>query len=123
MEYERYIKQLDKISAPPDFERSVLERLRKKKRQRLWLLRLEWGVAVTVLVLLIVQLAIQPFFRWNYLMTDMASVGQVGQREIQDSFITEAVDLKREIKTAYEEPQAIFILEQVSDNWVQQIKY
>ncbi len=120
MEYERYISQLDKVSAPPDFERSVLEKLRKKKRQRLWLFRLEWAVAVTVLILIVVQLTIQPFFRWNYRMTGMASVDR---REIQDSFITEAVDLKKEIRTAYEEPQAIFILEQVSDSWVQQIKY
>lgn len=120
MEYEKYLNRLERVSAPPGFEQAVLSRLRLKKRQRLWLRRLEWGLSFAILLLVVVQLAFQPLFKWG---SRPAEVASTGQPKAEDRFIIEPVNLNKEIKTAYEEPQAIFILEQVSDNGVQQIKY
>jgi len=120
MDDERYLSQLDKVSAPPGFEQAVLGRLSKKKKQRSWLKRLEWGLATAVFLLVVMQLAFQPLLRLGSRPAELASTGQP---VVQDRFIIEPVDLKKEMKNAYEEPQAIFLLEQVSDNWVQQIKY
>jgi hypothetical protein len=120
MDEERYLSQLEKVNAPPGFEQAVLDRLRKRKKQRLWLGRLEWSLAAAVVLIVLVQLIFQPLPVWRLKPAELASTAQPA---VKDRFIIEPVDLKKEIKNAYEEPQTIFILEQVSDNWVQQIKY
>ncbi|MBC7363615.1 MAG: hypothetical protein H5U07_03595 [Candidatus Aminicenantes bacterium] len=120
MNEEKYLSYLDKVSAPPGFEQAVLNRLRKERKHRLWLRRLELGLTAAVIVLVVLQLTFQPLSKWGSGPTELASNGHAASEE---RFIIEPVDLKKEIKMAYEEPQTIFILEQVSDNWIQQIKY
>lgn len=120
MSEEKYVSPLPEVSAPPGFEQSVLVRLREEKNRQVRLRRLEWSLAGGVALILIAILV------FNFLIKKPEySVAEMEKSYDQEKIIhvVEPVDLRKEIKNMVDEPQTIFILEQVSDGLIQQVRY
>lgn len=120
MDSEEYLNELDQVTAPPGFEQSVLDRLRIRKARQTRLIRLELSLAGVAGLVLIGLLIFSPVFhKPDY---PVAGTGQELSSE-KVIHLIEPIDLKKEMLRGTDEPQTVFILEQVSDSWIQQVKY
>ncbi|MBC7361026.1 MAG: hypothetical protein H5U06_01885 [Candidatus Aminicenantes bacterium] len=120
MEEQKYVSQLPRVSAPPGFEQMVLARLREEKSRRVRLKRLEWSLAGAVALFLIAILVLT-----SGLKKPEYSVAGIEKNYGQEKVIpvVEPIDLRKEMMKATDEPQTVFILEQVSDGLIQQVRY
>ncbi len=121
MDVERYLQGLDRVSAPPGFEQAVLTGLAERKKARVRWRRLEFSLAGAAALVLATIIIFSPFARKSPV-NSMASLSQ----EVPPGkvvHVVEPLDLRREMRRASDDSQTVFILEQVSDNWIQQISY
>lgn len=121
MDPERYLKNLERIAAPVGFEAAVLARVREKKERRVRLRRLEFSLAGAAALLLIGILIFSPGLRKS----PVSTIAGISPEERQERVIhlVEQLNLRQEMGRAASESQTMFILEQVSDSWIQQISY
>ena len=126
------LKRLERVKAPPDFEQKILAQLslRKRKKLRVKHLRLSLaGAFSAALVLFIVMnffiLPRKSPVEFADLEKGFSSVFQRGEelREREAVPIIEAVDYTGEVQTISQEPQTIYILEQVFEGTNTKIKY
>ncbi|MGQ9801136.1 MAG: hypothetical protein ACUVRL_05685 [Candidatus Saccharicenans sp.] len=121
MDSERYLKNLERVAAPAEFEAVVLSRVRERKAKRVRLRRLEFSLAGAAALLLVGILIFAPGLRKSPVST-MAGINPEGQQG-KVIHVVEPLDLRQEMRRAASESQTMFILEQVSDSWIQQISY
>lgn len=121
MDVEKYLQGLDRVSAPPGFELSVLARLNERKKARARLRRLEFSLAGAAALVLAGIIIFSPAVRKSPV-DSLATLSSEGQ-EGKVVHVMEPLDLRREMRRTSDDSQAVFILEQVSDNWIQQISY
>lgn len=121
MDVERYLQGLDRVSAPPGFEQAVLSRLAERQKARVRWRRLEFSLAGAAALVLAAIIIFSPSARKSPVST-MASANQV-ERPNQVVHVVEPLDLRREMRRVPDDSQTVFILEQVSDNLIQQISY
>ncbi|RFT15344.1 MAG: hypothetical protein OP8BY_0453 [Candidatus Saccharicenans subterraneus] len=121
MDVERYLRGLDRVSAPPGFEQAVLTRLAERRKARVRWRRLEFSLAGAAALVLAAIIIFSPMARKSPVST-MASVNQE-ERPGQVVHVVEPLDLRREMRRTSDDSQTVFILEQVSDNMIQQISY
>ncbi|MCR4396796.1 MAG: hypothetical protein NUW07_08725 [Candidatus Saccharicenans sp.] len=121
MDPERYLKNLERVTAPAGFEAVVLTRVREQKIKRVRLRRLEFSLAGAAALLLTGILVFSPGLRKSPVST-VAGLSPEGEKG-KVVHLVEPLDLRREMRRAASEAQTVFILEQVSDNWIQQISY
>lgn len=121
MDVERYLQGLDRVSAPPGFEQAVLTGLAERKKSRVKWRRLEFSLAGAAALVLAAMIIFSPFTRKS----PVNSMASLGQEEPPGKVVhvVEPLDLRREMRRASDDSQTVFILEQVSDNWIQQISY
>ncbi len=121
MDVERYLQGLERVSAPPGFEQAVLAGLKERQKARVRLRRLEFSLAGAAALILAAVIIFSPSARKSSV-ESMASLGQEEQpgRVVH---VVEPLNLRREMRRTSDDSQTVFILEQVSDNWVQQISY
>jgi hypothetical protein len=124
MDEKKYLNQLNQVAAPPDFEQSVLIRLKKKKDKKKKLLKLEFSLASAATLIIIGLIIFSPSIRKPSYLEEF-SLSEMAQEAFQDQVlhIVEPLDLRQEMRRSTDEIQIVFILEQVSDNWVQQVRY
>ncbi|HOM94597.1 MAG TPA: hypothetical protein P5517_04320 [Candidatus Saccharicenans sp.] len=121
MEEKNYISQLPRVKAPEDFENQVLNRLKKEKvrvvRQRRW----AWGLGGVAAAVLMAIILIKPGVKQPSYTAQQLEQERSPLEVIQ---VVEPLNLENEIKTATDDPQTVFILEQVSDRpLIQQVRY
>jgi len=121
MDPERFLKNLERVVAPAGFEAAVLSRVREQKVKRVRLRRLEFSLAGAAALLLAGILIFSPGLRKSPAST-VAGLTPEGQQG-KVVHLVEPLDLRREMRRAASESQTMFILEQVSDSWIQQISY
>lgn len=121
MDVERYLQGLDRVSAPPGFEHSVLTRLDERKQARVRWRRLEFSLAGAAALVLAGIIIFSPSTRKS----TSSTVASRGQEEPAGRVVhlVEPLDLRREMRRTSDDSQTVFILEQVSDNLIQQISY
>jgi len=117
MEVERYLRGLDRVSAHR-FEQAVLTGLNERKKARVRRRRIEFSLAGVAALILAAFIIFSPVARKSA----VESVASLDQEEQPGRMVpvVEPLDLRREMRRTSDDSQAIFILEQVSDNWVQQ---
>ncbi|MGB4704087.1 MAG: hypothetical protein WBI18_03270 [Candidatus Saccharicenans sp.] len=120
MDVGSYFKNLDRVSAPPGFEASVLARLRERNEARLRLRRLSFSLAGATAVVLAAVILLLPIFRKTH--PEKADFSFAGQPE-KVIAIVEPLNLKNEMRRSEGDYRTVFILEQVSDSMIQQISY
>ncbi|HRD01255.1 MAG TPA: hypothetical protein PLP57_01260 [Candidatus Saccharicenans sp.] len=121
MEEKKYTSLLPRVQAPDGFENQVLRRLREKKARATRQVRWVWGLAGVAAVLLVVIVLILPGTRQ---LEYSASQFKEDSSAVETIQIVEALNLENEIRRATDDPQTVFILEQVSDRaLVQQVRY
>ena len=127
MDDANLLRKLDKISAPPDFERLVMSELIRRREalpraRRLQTFRL--SLAGAAAALLVCFLILNMFVFQKYGPARMAGRDAEEVLSPNDFLrITEAVDYGSEIRGASYEPQTVYILEQVSNASNTLIKY
>jgi hypothetical protein len=123
MDDEKYFSQLGRVAAPPDFEQSVLTRLKRRRKKRVKLRQLEFGLAGAAALIIAGLMIFSPSTRRSTYPGE--SVTGMAQEASQDRVIhlVEPLDLRQEMRRSVDEPRTVFILEQVSDNLVQQVRY
>jgi hypothetical protein len=127
-----YLKKIERVEAPDDFEQTVLSLLsgRKKKKEKVRVFRLSLaGAAATLGVILLV---FNLFFLNGNQSGEFSVRGQLDIQELENYYrfgyedripITEEVDYSGEIRQRIKQPRTIYILEQVSDTTDTYIKY
>jgi hypothetical protein len=120
MEEQKYVSQLPRVSAPPGFEQTVLVRLKEKKTRQVRWRRLEWSLAGAAALVLIAVLIFRPVLKKSEY-SEAEIKRDYGQEEVIS--VIEPLNFREEIMKATDEPQTVFILEQVSDSLVQQARY
>jgi len=133
MEELNLLEKLERVKAPPDFEQKVLDLLseRKQKRhQRARNLVLSFAGAFAVLLVCFILFNVFVFraegpVDFSGLEKAVPAGAQKGEDlRIRDYVpIIEAVDYSGEIRRPSYESQTIYILEQVSEEHLEQIKY
>ncbi|MDD8030619.1 MAG: hypothetical protein PHQ25_01295 [Acidobacteriota bacterium] len=124
MDDQKYLSQLNQVVAPPDFEQSVLTRLKRNREKRVKLRKLEFSLAGATTLIIIGLIIFSPSARKPSSLEE-SSLIEMAQEASQDQAIhlVEPLDLRQEMRRSNDEIQTVFILEQVSDNWVQQVRY
>lgn len=124
MDDQKYLSQLNQVVAPPDFEQSVLTRLKRNREKRVKLRKLEFSLAGAATLIIIGLIIFSPSAKRPSSLEDFSLIEMV-QEASQDKAIhlVEPLDLRQEMRRSTDEIQTVFILEQVSDNWVQQVRY
>jgi len=124
MDDQKYLSQLNQVVAPPDFEQSVLTRLKRNREKRVKLRKLEFSLAGAATLIIIGLIIFSPSARKPSSLEE-SSLIEMAQEASQDQAIhlVEPLDLRQEMRRSTDEIQTVFILEQVSDNWVQQVRY
>lgn len=121
MDVERYLQGLNRVSAPPGFEQTVLARLDERKKVRVRWRRLEFSLAGAAALVVAGIIIFSPLTRKSSVST-MASISQEEQ-QVRVVHVVESLDLRKEMRRMSDDSQTVFILEQVSDNLIQQISY
>ena len=128
------LKKLEKVKAPPDFEQSVIALLstrKERRRIRTRNMRLSFAgsfafliVFLVILNVFILQKGPQKFAEAEKAMP-IRFEDELGDRlDMKDYIpIIEVVDYSEEMKSLSQEPKAIYILEQVSDEYSEEIRY
>jgi len=128
------LQKLEKVKAPPDFEEQVLARLslrrRSLRRERVGL-RLSLAGAFASLMLIFVLLnvfVLQDMVPLN--MSQPESGGSADAAGLQQTAgfgqtipIIETLDYSSEVRSRSQEPEAIYLLEQVSDTTPKGVKF
>jgi len=124
MDEEKYLSQLNQVAAPPDFEQLVLTRLKRNREKKVKLRKLEFSLAGAATLIIIGLIIFSPSAKRPSSLEDFSLIEMV-QEASQDKAIhlVEPLDLRQEMRRSTDEIQTVFILEQVSDNWVQQVRY
>jgi len=120
MEERKYISQLPRVNAPPGFKQAVLVRLKEKKSRAFRLKRLEWSFAGAAALILIAVLIFTPFLKKSE-----STVARIEKDYGQENVVpvVESLNFRNEMMKATEDYQTVFILEQVSDSMIQQVRY
>jgi len=133
MEELNMLEKLERVKAPPDFEQEVLNLLserKEKRRLRVKNLGLSFAGAFAVLLVCFIVLNVFVFQRKGP--ADISSLergvpagAKKGETLRARNYlpIIEAVDYSGEIQRPSYESQTIYILEQVSEERLEQIKY
>ena len=133
MEELNLLEKLERVKAPPDFEQKVLNLLSERKaKRRLRVRNLSLSFAGAFAVLLVCFIVLNVFVLQRKESIDFSGL----EREAPASLprgetyrareyiqIIEAVDYSGEIQRPSAESQTIYILEQVSEKSIEQIKY
>ncbi len=132
MGLNNFLKKIERVEAPPNFEQKVMAELsmRKRKLARNTRLRLYLAGAVSTaaVLLVIVGLFVLPQRRPAEVSSIQRSVPSAferkDQRRVRDYIpIVEAVDYTGEIRTVQDQPPTIYILEHVSESTDTKIIY
>jgi len=133
MEELNLLEKLERVKAPPDFEQNVLNLLsarKEKKRARVRNLGLSFAGAVAVLLVCFIVLNVFVFrgkgtLDFSGLEKETPTSSPRGETLRAGDYIPiiEAVDYSREIQRPSYESQTIYILERVSEERLEQIKY
>ncbi|MCX8160902.1 MAG: hypothetical protein N3G18_08225 [Candidatus Saccharicenans sp.] len=121
MDVEKYLQGLERVSAPPGFEQSVLSRLDEHKKARIRWRRLELSLAGAAALVLAGIIIFSPLVRKSP-GDNLVSLSQP-EESGRVVHVVEPLDLRKEMRRTSDDSQTVFILEQVSDNWIQQISY
>lgn len=124
-----YLKKLEKVDAPSDFEQRVLAQLSLRKRSEIRGRRLRLSFAGAFGAVAILVIAAGLFFlpqkgdlRYSGLEKSFSSeYSGYGQQNYIP--ITESMEYAGEIRSKAKQPNTIYILEQVSDTTDTRIKY
>jgi hypothetical protein len=124
MEDTSFLRKLDRVIAPPDFERRVMAQLVQRRatlaqtrRTQVFRLSLAGAAAALLAGFLVLNMIVlrssgpAPF----------ADRDAAGARESVP--ITETMNYRNEVRAAANEPRTVYILEQVSDASNVHIKY
>ena len=127
------LKNLDTVKAPPDFEQRVMAQISLRKRSRRERRRafgLSLAGAFASLVVVAVLLNVFVLQKRVPLgvaerAQDFAPASSLAERAAaqQSIPVIETLDYATEIRSRSTEPQAIYLLEQVSETTVREIKY
>lgn len=133
MEESNLLEKLERVKAPPDFEQKVLTLLserREKKRVRKRQLSFSFAGAFALLLVFFVVFNVfvlqkkEPMGFASVKKGMPADFGRGGASEMGDYIpIMETVDYSQERQSLSPEPKTIYILEQVSENILREIKY
>ncbi len=133
MELDSLLKKIEPVEAPPNFEQKVMAELSMRKRTSVRNTRLRISVAgafsAAAVLLVIVGLFVLPQRRpVEVSSTQQQPAPSVFDRQSQSRVrdyipIVEAVDYIGEIRTGQDQPPAIYILENVSENTDTKIIY
>jgi len=123
MEDRRYLSQLSRVKAPAGFEQTVLTRLRERQKRRVRIIRLELGLAGVAALFLVGFLIFWPGVRKSPEGSPTLAGFNPEVTPEREIHVVEPIDLRKELRRRTEGPQAVYILEQVSDSWIQQIRY
>ncbi len=133
MEEMEILKKLEKVKAPPDFEQKVMAELSLRRRSRLRRrLGLQLSLAGAVASLLV------GFVLWNFVVigkrnplgispagrewTDSAAAGPISGSG-RTLPIIETLDYSLEVRNRGQAPQAVYLLEQVSDKTPKGVRF
>lgn len=127
------LEKLERAKAPPDFEQKVLALLsERKEKKRVRKRQLSFSFAGAFAFLLVFFVVFNVFILQKKEPMDLAGVkkgmpaafGRGGALEMRDYIpIIETVDYSNERQSLTHEPKTIYILEQVSENILKEIKY
>ena len=133
MEEINLLEKLERVKAPPDFEQKVLSLLserKEKRRLRVRNLRFSFAGAFAVLLVCFIVLNVFVFQRkgslgFSGLKRGVPAGAKRGETLRARDYlpIIEAVEYSGEIQRPSYESQTIYILEQVSEERLEQIKY
>jgi len=132
MEELDLLEELERVKAPPDFEQKVLDLLstrKEKKHSRVKHLRVSFAGAFAFLLVFFIVLNVFVLQRKGPL--DLSDLGEGIPVSFKEEAlrargyipIIEAVDYSSEIQDRSLEPQTIYLLEKVSEERIEQIKY
>jgi hypothetical protein len=126
------LRKLDTVKAPPGFEQSVMARLslrQRSERRRQSALRLSLaGSFAALLVVFVVFNVLVPRQKLPVVSTAMrgaaAPAGRISPGAVERPVsVIETFDYASEIRSRSPEPQAVYLLEQVSDTTSKGITY
>ncbi len=133
MEELNLLEKLGRVKAPPDFEQKVLSLLsERKEKKRLRMRNLGFSFAGAFAVLLVCFIVLNIFVFRGKRPLDFSSLERkvpAGAKRgetlrARDYLpIIEAVEYSEELQRPSNESQTIYILEQVSEEVLEQIKY
>lgn len=133
MEELNLLEKLERVKAPPDFEQKVLTLLSKRKeKRRLKARNLSLSFAGAFAFLLVCFILLNVFVLPRKGSMDFSGLEREAPGNLQKGEtyrardyvpIIEAVDYFGEIHRPSAESQTIYILEQVSEEKIEQIKY
>ncbi|NIM91605.1 MAG: hypothetical protein GTO17_11735 [Candidatus Aminicenantes bacterium] len=133
MEELNLLEKLERVKAPSDFEQKVLNLLsERKEKRRLGVRNLRLSFAGAFVALLVCFIVLNVFVLQRKGPTDISGLGRgvpagAKRGEIlraRDYLpIIEAVDYSGEIQRPSYESQTIYILERVSEERLEQVKY
>lgn len=127
------LKRLDTVKAPPDFEQRVMAQLSLRKRiERRRRVMLRWSMAGSFASLAAVAILLNVFVFQGRTPSAVAGKGKdltpsssMIQRAADERTIPiiETLDYRTEMRSRSAEPEAVYLLEQVSDTTPRGIKY
>jgi len=136
MEEFDLLKKIERVKAPPDFEQKVMAQLslrRERKSHRLRSFRLSFALlAGTVAAAALIFVCLNVFVlqkegptKFTGLKEDVPTAFQAKKSLVPSETIAiiESMDYSHEVRSLSDEPEAIYILEQVSDIAHKGIKY
>jgi len=121
MDVGKYLQGLNRVTAPPGFEQAVLAGLQERQKARLRWRRLEFSLAGVAALVLVGLIIFSPVARKSAVET--VALSGTAEQQGQVVPVVEPLNLRREMRRTSSDSRTVFILEQVSDNWVQQISY
>ncbi len=132
MEELNMLEKLEKVKAPPGFEKIIKNQLelRKRKKQRRKYYRFSLAGASGLLVVLMIVLNIFDFPKKSSMEQANLNIERAISYEQREDYserdflpVTEQVDYKEEVRTFINQPRTIYILEQVSNETNSEIIY
>jgi len=132
MELNNFLKKIERVEAPSNFEQKVMAELSLRKRTSARNMRLRLSLAGAVsaaaVLLVIVGLFMLPERRpaevSSILRSEPSAFERQDRRRVRDYIpIVEAVDYTGEIRTVQNQPPTIYILEHVSESTDTKIIY
>jgi hypothetical protein len=128
MDDNNLLGRLDRVTAPPDFERSVLARVAERRASAAQTHRAKvfrFSLAGATAALLVGFVVLNVFVLRPSVSDDRAGAGVAAGLYDQARAVPvmETVNYGREVRSASREPGAVYILEQVSNTSNLPIKY
>jgi hypothetical protein len=133
MEELNLLEKLERVKAPPDFEQKVLNLLsdrKEKRRLRVRNLRLSFAGAFAVLLVCFIVLNVfvfrgKGFLDFSGLKRGVPAGAERGETLRAGEYlpIIEAVEYSGEMQRPSYESQTIYILERISEERLEQVKY